>query len=136
MVFDKDGHLPRKDKGSDLMMRIIVKRVYDSIDKTEGVRVLVDRIWPRGITKQELQADHWVRDAAPSDLLRKWFGHDPARWEEFKIRYRTELEAKPEITRQLLDLARDKGLVLLFSARDTQCNQAVALKEYLLSLVY
>lgn len=118
------------------MMRIIVKRVYDSIDKTEGARVLVDRIWPRGITKQELQADLWLRDAAPTDGLRKWFGHDPARWEEFKIRYCAELDAKPEITRQLLELAREKGLVLLFSARDTQCNQAVVLKEYLLSLVY
>lgn len=117
------------------MMRITIKRVYDTIDKTEGVRVLVDRIWPRGITKQELQADQWVREAAPSDQLRKWFSHDPAKWEEFKIRYRVELEAKPEITSLLLELAKDKGLILLFSARDTLCNQAVALKEYLLSLV-
>ena len=116
------------------MLRITVKRVYDPIDEGDGVRVLVDRVWPRGVTKKELRADQWLRDVAPSDSLRKWFNHDPAKWEEFKLRYVPELEGKPAILRCLLDVANEKGLVLLFSARDLRFNQAVALQGYLLSL--
>ena len=116
------------------MLRITAKRVYDPIDEDDGVRVLVDRVWPRGVTKKDLRADQWLRDVAPSDSLRKWFNHDPAKWEEFKLRYVAELEGKPAILRCLLDLANEKGLVLLFSARDLRFNQAVALQGYLLSL--
>lgn len=116
------------------MLRITAKRVYDPIDEDDGVRVLVDRVWPRGVTKKDLRADQWLRDVAPSDSLRKWFNHDPAKWEEFKLRYVAELEGKPSILRYLLDLANEKGLVLLFSARDLRFNQAVALQGYLLSL--
>jgi uncharacterized protein YeaO (DUF488 family) len=116
------------------MLRITVKRVYDPIDEDDGVRVLVDRVWPRGVSKKDLRADQWLRDVAPSDSLRKWFDHDPAKWEEFKLRYATELEGKPAILRCLLDLANEKRLVLLFSARDLRFNQAVALQDYLLSL--
>lgn len=117
------------------MTFIATKRVYDPIGNNEGVRVLVDRLWPRGVSKQTLKADHWLREIAPSDQLRKWFGHDPNRWEEFKARYVEELRAKPAAVNFLLDLAREKGLVLLFSARDLHCNQAVALQHYLLSLM-
>ena len=117
------------------MTFITTKRVYDPIDNNEGVRVLVDRLWPRGISRQALKADHWLREVAPSGQLRQWFGHDPDRWEEFKQRYFVELQAKPEIINFLLELARAQGLVLLFSARDLHCNQAVALQEYLLSLI-
>ncbi len=117
------------------MTLITTKRVYDPIDNSEGVRVLVDRLWPRGISKQALKADYWLREVAPSDQLRKWFGHDPGRWEEFKHRYIEELQAQPEIITFLLELARTKGLVLLFSARDLHCNQAIALQQYLLSLI-
>ena len=116
------------------MLRITVKRVYDPIDEDDGVRVLVDRVWPRGMSKQDLRADQWLRDVAPSDSLRKWFNHDPAKWEEFKRRYVAELEGKPAVVRCLLDVANEKGLILLFSARDLRYNQAVALQGYLLSL--
>ena len=117
------------------MTFITTKRVYDPIDNNEGVRVLVDRLWPRGVSKQTLKADHWLREVAPSDQLRQWFGHDPNRWDEFKHRYFEELQAKPEIINFLLELAREKRLVLLFSARDLHCNQAIALQQYLLSLI-
>lgn len=116
------------------MIHIAVKRVYDPIEPDEGLRVLVDRIWPRGISKEALKADQWLRDAAPSDPLRRWFGHDPSKWEEFKTRYIDELKAKPEITRRLLELAEEKGVTLLFAAHDIRCNQAVVLKDYLVSL--
>ena len=91
--------------------------------------------WPRGVSKQALKAAHWLREVTPSDQLRQWFGHDPDRWEEFKHRYFAELQAKPELINFLLELARAKGLVLFFSARDLHCNQAVALQRYLLSLM-
>lgn len=119
------------------MTFIATQRVYDPVDPRthEAARVLVDRLWPRGIAKQSLKADYWLRDAAPSDQLRKWFAHDPNRWQEFKQRYFAELQTKPEISTFLLDLARNKGLVVLFSARDLQHNQAVALQQYLLSLL-
>lgn len=117
------------------MTFITTKRVYDPIDNNEGVRVLVDRLWPRGVSKQALKAGHWQREVAPSDQLRQWFGHDPNRLYEFKHCYVGELQVKPEIINFLLELVRGKGLVLLFSARDLHCNQAIALQQYLLSLI-
>ena len=117
------------------MTIITTKRVYDPIDPDEGVRVLVDRLWPRGVSKQALKADHWLREVAPSNQLRQWFGHDPNRWEEFKHRYFAELQAKPEAMQFLLGLAREKGVVLLYSARDLQFNQAIALQQHLVSLM-
>ncbi|MCG7852007.1 MAG: DUF488 domain-containing protein [Methanosarcinaceae archaeon] len=116
------------------MIHIRTKRVYSPVEKEDGIRVLVDRVWPRGMTKQRLQTDLWLKDAAPSTALRKWFGHDRSRWEVFKNRYFSELNAKPEVVKQLLELAAKGRLTLLFSARDTQYNQAVALKEYLISI--
>lgn len=116
------------------MAHITIKRVYDPIDSDNGVRVLVDRLWPRGVSKQALKADHWLREVAPSDQLRQWFGHDPNRWEEFKLRYFEELQTKPETIELLLELAQAKGLVLLYAARDVHHNQAIALQQYLLSL--
>jgi uncharacterized protein YeaO (DUF488 family) len=115
------------------MASITTRRVYDPIDNDQGVRVLVDRLWPRGVAKHALKADHWLREIAPSDQLRQWFDHDPDRWDPFKQRYGEELQAKPEAVRFLLELAREKGLILLYSARDRHRNQAVALQEYLLS---
>ena len=116
------------------MAHITIKRVYDPIDSDDGVRVLVDRLWPRGVSKQALKADHWLREVAPSDQLRQWFGHDPNRWEEFKLRYFAELQTKPETIELLLELAQEKGLVILYAARDVHHNQAIALQQYLLSL--
>ncbi len=117
------------------MTIVTTKRVYDPVDPDEGVRVLVDRLWPRGVSKQSLKADHWLREVAPSNQLRQWFGHDPKRWEEFKLRYAVELQAKPEAMQFLLGLARERGLVLLYSARDLQFNQAIALQQHLASLM-
>ena len=112
-------------------MDIQTKRVYDRDEKGDGVRILVDRVWPRGVTRDKLRADLWMKDAAPSTPLRKWFGHDPSRWNEFKNRYFSELDGKPQIVKQFFELSAKGRITLLFSARDTACNQAAALKEYL-----
>ncbi|MHB8810911.1 MAG: DUF488 domain-containing protein [Desulfobulbaceae bacterium] len=112
-------------------MTIEVKRVYSPVGKEDGIRVLVDRVWPRGMRKEQLQVALWLKEAAPSTALRKWFGHDPSRWIPFKTRYFLELKEQPQAVHQLLELAAAGRLTLLFSARDMDHNQAVALKEYL-----
>jgi len=108
-----------------------VKRVYDPPAKEDGVRVLVDRIWPRGVTKERAHVDAWRKDLAPSDALRTWFGHDPEKWDEFRRRYREELRATGKWTdlQALAERARAEDVTLVFSARDEAHNQAVALKE-------
>jgi uncharacterized protein YeaO (DUF488 family) len=106
-----------------------IKRVYDKPDKTDGRRVLVDRIWPRGLTKKEAQIDDWLKEIAPSARLRKWFGHDPARWKDFKKRYVAELKAQRKQVEQLAQQARKRTVTLLFGAKDIEHNNAVALKE-------
>ena len=108
---------------------IKLKRVYDPYADSDGKRILVDRLWPRGIKKEDARIDHWLKDIAPSDELRKWFSHDPAKWEEFKKRYRKELEDRQETIRDLRTEARRKTVTLLFAAKDTERNNAVALKE-------
>ena len=115
-------------------MEIQTKRVYAPVDRDDGIRVLVDRVWPRGMARERLQADLWLKDVAPSTALRKWFGHNPSRWNGFKVRYFSELTAKARVVDQLIELAAKDRLTLLFSARDTRYNQAVALKEYLSSM--
>ena len=108
-----------------------IKRVYDEPAPEDGFRVLVDRLWPRGITKERAQADLWLKDAAPSPALRVEWHHDPARFDEFADRYRSELESQPAVD-ELLDLARTHGVVtLLFAARDPEVNQAAVLRDYL-----
>lgn len=114
-------------------MDIQTKRVYDPMVEGEGTRVLVDRVWPRGMTKERLKADLWLKDSAPSTTLRKWYNHDRAKWEEFKRQYFSELDGKPEVVNQLLALAAKGRVTLLFSASDSQFSQAVALQEYLKS---
>lgn len=111
---------------------IRLKRVYDPPSPDDGFRVLVDRLWPRGIKKDQLALDLWMKDVAPSDALRKWFGHDPAKWEEFRRRYREELQQQPEQLDLLLSHALSSGLTLLFAAQDRDHNQAVVLREVLL----
>jgi uncharacterized protein YeaO (DUF488 family) len=108
-----------------------VRRVYDPPEPSDGFRVLVDRLWPRGLSKQAARVDLWARDLAPSDALRRWFGHDPRRWEEFRRRYRHELAQHPELVAQLVERARAGPVTLLFGARDAQHNNAVVLAEYL-----
>ncbi|RMF38257.1 MAG: DUF488 family protein [Alphaproteobacteria bacterium] len=98
---------------------------------SEGARVLVDRLWPRGIAKADLALDLWARDAAPSDALRRWFGHDPGRWEDFARRYREELAANPEAVEDLLALCREGPVTLIFAARDEAHNNAVVLRDWL-----
>lgn len=110
---------------------IRVRRAYEGPAAREGSRYLVDRIWPRGVRKEEAALDGWVKDVAPSGELRRWFGHDPARWEEFKRRYFAELDARPEVWEPLLEEARKGELTLVYGARDEQHNNAVALREYL-----
>ncbi|MGI9294265.1 MAG: DUF488 domain-containing protein [Pseudomonadales bacterium] len=114
-------------------MDIRTKRVYEPINPRDGLRILVDRVWPRGMTKAQVQADRWLKDVAPSTALRKWFGHDRLKWRAFKDRYFSELDAKPETMEALIDEAVKGRLTLLFSARDIECNQAVALREHLLA---
>jgi uncharacterized protein YeaO (DUF488 family) len=110
---------------------IAVKRVYEPAAKSDGYRVLVDRVWPRGLKKEDAALDIWARDLAPSTALRRWFGHDPARWEGFRHRYASELDARKMLWQQLLTQAERHRVTLLFGAKDEDHNQAVALKMYL-----
>lgn len=112
-------------------MSVRTKRIYDAPSDGDGYRVLVDRIWPRGLPKSEAQVDRWLKEIAPSTELRRWFGHDPSRWDEFRRRYRSELEGSSALVQELLEKARGAPLTLLFSARDLQRNQAVVLREWL-----
>ncbi len=109
-----------------------VKRIYDVVSADDGYRVLVDGIWPRGVRKEDLRLDLWLKQVAPSHELRRWFGHDPRRWDDFRERYRTELDERSEAIDLLLQYYRQGPLTLLYSARDTEHNQAVVLREYLL----
>ncbi len=112
-------------------MKIHTKRAYDSPSPADGERYLVDRLWPRGVKRDELAIAGWLKEAAPSDALRKWFGHDPARWEAFRQRYYEELDANPAAWQPLLEIARRGPLTLVYGAKDIEHNQAIALKEYL-----
>lgn len=113
------------------MPNIRTKRVYETPKKSDGLRVLVDRVWPRGMTKERLRADLWLKTVAPSTALRNWFKHDRSRWDGFKERYFFELDQSPEGVERLMDAIKIGPVTLLYSARDATCNQAVALKEYL-----
>jgi uncharacterized protein YeaO (DUF488 family) len=108
-----------------------IKRVYESYSASDGYRVLVDRLWPRGVSKQKAKLDLWLKDAGPSNELRQWFNHDPAKYQEFEKRYFKELDKNPA-TAQLKDIIKDHPKVtLLYSAHDEQHNQAAALQKYL-----
>lgn len=111
--------------------RIRLKRVYEPIDPQDGVRFLVERLWPRGVRKNDLGMDAWLKEAAPSDRLRKWFSHDPAKWKAFQRRYFTELDKRVEAWHPILDAAKRSAVTLVYSSHDTQHNNAVALKSYL-----
>ncbi len=112
-------------------MNIKVKRIYEPPADDDGVRVLVDRLWPRGVSKDRAQIDHWFRDLAPSTELRKWYGHDHAKWDEFKRRYARELEDNAETLNELSDLVRAKPVTFVFSSKEERLNNAHALAEYL-----
>jgi uncharacterized protein YeaO (DUF488 family) len=111
---------------------IKIKRVYEKPAKEDGWRVLVDRLWPRGMKKEAAHMDAWMKDVAPSDALRKWFGHKPEKWSEFQRKYRSELAMKKELIAELKKIEKKHGtLTLLFGAKDEQHNQAVALANAL-----
>ncbi|MDA8164157.1 MAG: DUF488 domain-containing protein [Desulfobacteraceae bacterium] len=112
-------------------MDIRVKRVYAKPEASDGLRVLVDRIWPRGLKKEAAGIDWWPREIAPSSGLRQWFGHEPSRWDEFRERYFRELESQGEMLAELREKAGKGPLTLVFGAREEEHNNAVALKEYL-----
>lgn len=112
-------------------MDIQIKRAYDPPSSADGARYLVDWLWPRGVKRENLQLVDWLKEVAPSNDLRIWFGHDPDRWEEFRARYFKELEENPLSWQALVDAARHRRVTLVYSARDTLHNQAAALKEFL-----
>ncbi len=110
---------------------IQTKRVYEPAARNDGTRFLVERLWPRGMRKEELNVKAWLKAVAPSPELRKWYSHDPAKWPEFKRRYIAELNKAPETWAEILQAARRGNVTLLYSARDTEHNSAIVLKEYL-----
>lgn len=112
-------------------MTLRLKRVYEPPSAADGLRVLVDRLWPRGLARDKARVDCWLKDLAPSDGLRRWFGHDPAKWAEFKRRYFRELSARPQAIAELAALARRRRVTLLFAAAEPRYNNAVALKAFL-----
>jgi uncharacterized protein YeaO (DUF488 family) len=111
---------------------IRLKRAYEPPASEDGRRILVDRLWPRGLRKADAAIDRWVKEISPSIELRRWFGHDPGRWEEFRRRYRDELSAHSDVLDELRSLAREGPLTLVYSARDEDHNNAVVLREVLL----
>jgi uncharacterized protein YeaO (DUF488 family) len=108
-----------------------LKRAYDPPAAEDGVRILVDRLWPRGLRKADAAIDHWLKEAAPSTELRRWFGHEPSRWNEFRRRYRAELSGKPAVVEELKQIARKGPVTLIFAARDEARNEAVVLRDLL-----
>jgi uncharacterized protein YeaO (DUF488 family) len=108
-----------------------VKRVYETPSRADGLRVLVDRLWPRGLTKERAAVDLWLKDLAPSTELRKWFGHDPSKWKQFQARYRAELREKKDSIKLLREKSKERTLTLLFGARDEEHNEALVLKKVL-----
>ncbi len=107
------------------------KRVYENKKVSDGTRFLVERLWPRGIKKDELKMKAWLKDVSPSPALRKWFAHDPAKWQEFQKRYRAELKANRDVWKPIVEAAKRGDVTLLYSARDTEHNSALVLKSFL-----
>jgi uncharacterized protein YeaO (DUF488 family) len=109
---------------------IILKRIYQPYSKSDGFRVLVDRLWPRGMSKEKAKINQWLKDIGPSNELRKWFGHEPEKWAEFKRKYKKELTGKKDLLKELKDLhKKHKKLTLLYGARDEKHNEAVVIAE-------
>lgn len=112
-------------------MKVSTKRIYEPAAASDGFRVLVDRLWPRGISKENARLDLWVPDIGPSTKLRQWFDHDAARWDEFRRRYHAELKSKALFLAEIMKQAKRRTVTLLYSAKDERHNQAVALQDYL-----
>lgn len=112
-------------------MKVAIKRVYQEPSDEDGTRVLVDRLWPRGLTKQKAKVDLWLKDIAPSTELRKWFSHDPAKWAGFQERYAVELKSKTALVEQLKKLSKEGHVTLLYGAKDEVHNEAVILQRWI-----
>lgn len=114
-------------------MDIRIKRVYEAPSAEDGMRVLVDRLWPRGLAREKARIDLWLKELAPSTALRKWFNHEPDKWDEFRRRYRDELLQQPDALAQAIDALGTGPVTLLFAAKETRFNDAVALREFILA---
>ena len=112
-------------------MKIKIKRVYEQPDKDDGLRILVDRLWPRGLTKEKASVDLWLKDIAPSTELRKWCAHDPEKWKRFRGRYETEIRHNHDLIKVLKEKARQGTTTLIYGARDEKHNEALVLKQFL-----
>ena len=112
-------------------MKIGIKRVYEEAHKNDGIRILVDRLWPRGIKKEKMKIDYWAKDVAPSNELRKWYNHKPSKWEEFKARYFKELDHNEKALSELLEHCDSDVVTFVFSSKEMQLNNEIALKENL-----
>ncbi len=112
-------------------MKLKIKRAYEEADDSDGKRVLIDRLWPRGVSRETAQIDLWMREIAPSTELRKWFGHDPAKWEAFQSRYNDELDSNPELVDTIRTMAMAGQVTLIYAAKDEEHNDAVVLLNYL-----
>ncbi len=122
---------PAADLVPLIRMNIRLKRVYEKPDKDDGLRILVDRLWPRGLTKEKAHVDLWVKEISPTSELRKWFRHDPKKWDEFQERYKTEIRGKDDLLTMLKRRAREGTITLMYAARDEKHNEAVVLKHFL-----
>lgn len=120
-------------KGKRITIRI--KRVYEEPEESDGCRVLVDRLWARGLSKEKAKVDIWVKEIAPSTELRRWYGHDPEKWPEFKLKYAAELEANPARVEELVAEVEAGTVTFLYSSKEDRLNNAVALKEYIESII-
>jgi len=112
-------------------MNITIKRVYEHPEKDDGMRILVDRLWPRGLTKKKACVDLWLKDIAPSTELRKWFAHDPEKWRRFRARYQTEIRNNHVLIKVIKQKAREGRITLIYGARDEEHNEALVLKQFL-----
>jgi uncharacterized protein YeaO (DUF488 family) len=119
------------EREREVVVMIKIKRVYEKPSKDDGKRILIDRLWPRGLKKEDAQIDEWIKEIAPSNELRKWFNHDPNRWGEFKNRFFAELLGKREMVEGIINVARKATVTLLFGSKEERYNNAVALKEYI-----
>ena len=108
-----------------------LKRAYDPVSRDDGTRFLVERLWPRGLSKAKLRVDAWLKDVGPTTALRKWFSHDPAKWPQFRARYFRELDSRPESWQPIVSAAKRRRVTLVYSSHDEEHNNAVALKDYL-----
>jgi uncharacterized protein YeaO (DUF488 family) len=110
---------------------IKIKRIYDAPTPEDGFRILVDRLWPRGLSKEKAKVDLWLKEIAPSNELRKWYSHDPRKWTEFKKKYFRDLDMKRELINQIVQKMKERDVTLLYSSKEEKLNNAVALKEYI-----